>query len=1461
MTNRQYSFAKKSFFIVLLVLVFATQLSPTSAYAAKGDKVTVAYIDYQNFFVRSNDGSYTGYGAEYLDKIAEYTGWKYEFLDMDWPSAYEAVKQGSVDFYCVARSTGDRAPYFDFSQYPICNEEMNIYTLPNKDIYYEDYGAFDNMRIGMLANSKEIVHFRTYAADHGLTCSIVEFLTNGAAVAALDSGDVDAIAIVKNSVDHKYKMIGNFGVSPAFMMSKKGSQRMVEFNKAQEQLYFENPIFSYELEKKYYNKKKSLFGAIMTRAEASYVAHAQPLTVAVAEDMGPFEYFNKDSRSYRGITIDLFERISQMTGLKFKFVRRENTEALLKQMEHGQVQLVGVLAKGPGVEQNLNLTQTDVYYDGTFSVVSRDISRLTSNSVIALPAGYPMFYEATRRAGFTNFHEYPSMDDCVEAVAYGKADATYIISMCENYLLNHVYYANLQTMVMRETQYKICFGVSNYCDPLLLSIMNKSLDSISDYEINEMVVINTSLARPVRTLLDIFWDYRWVALGLLVLLFLSVISYILRKKEMAKQLAVLKTTQKQHEYLKHLFETMPCGIFQYAYEKPHEILNSNAMAAKIYGYPPDKSFVGQQPSSVVKCGTALDFENQFVTCELRHEAINYKCPITRADGSECIVECLMDIVETDDRKIFQEVFIDVTDRELHAKQIEKRYISELNRNEFQKDGLLYTACFDIDQQILVSTSIDIPGMDGGISVDRFVELLLPELSDQQSEEKLRELRAEFSVEHCRSAYERGNLEHSFLLVRRRDGEWQWLRSDLVLRHNPTSNHLMCFDYVWDVTDEQVSGSIIRKLALGNCDGYMSIDVKTKHCLQYHVLEDGSTPRSLATYGVDDDLHQMLDEMKVQDGTDFNRLIRLDEVLAHLETDESYQVFAVLTDKAGKRIDKSLRFFYLDPKLSLIAVAILDVTEVRRDEVLHAELLSNALAAAEKADIAKGQFLSRVSHDMRTPLNAIIGMIELAKDAEPDQIANCLSNSSIAARHLLSVINDVLDMSSIESGKLKIASVPFNFKHLLSSLMSIYGVQCKQKGLSFDIKMKFVAEDWLVGDELRVNQILMNLLGNSIKFTSEGHIWLTISQTSVTENKIFIRFEVADTGCGMSEEMKSRLFKPFEQESATTANKYGGSGLGMSIVKSLVSIMNGSIRVESVQNQGTKFIVDLPFMRSNEKKTEFVSEDVAKFRVLAIDDEESEREYLSLVLSSIGVRYTCVGSGAAALAELEAATAQNDQYRLCLLDWGMPEMSGEEVARRIRDKYGKSILLMVISAYDYQQGVTQGKDSNIDVFVYKPLFPSSLFDLLMSLRGGTIAKPKQEIKITWNFSGKRLLLAEDNMLNQLVAQGYLGKFNVAIELAENGQIAVDKFVASEPGYYDAILMDIQMPVMDGFEATRAIRASSHPEAKTIPIIAQTADVFNEDISKALSSGMNAHVAKPISPDLLAQALAKVFTKKG
>ncbi len=542
----------------------------------------------------------------------------------------------------------------------------------------------------------------------------------------------------------------------------------------------------------------------------------------------------------------------------------------------------------------------------------------------------------------------------------------------------------------------------------------------------------------------------------------------------------------------------------------------------------------------------------------------------------------------------------------------------------------------------------------------------------------------------------------------------------------------------------------------------------------------------------------------------------------------------------------------------------NIDSVKKEEEAKKQALEDALENARMASKAKGQFLSKMSHEIRTPLNAVIGYMDIAGNsaADEEKIMHCIDNGKIAARHLLSIINDVLDMSSIESGKMKIANEEFDFKNQLTTIATLFYNQAVNKKIRFEVQLSEITQEWVVGDSLRVNQILMNLLSNSIKFTPEGgRVCLNVSQMRMDEDKVYMKFIVSDTGIGMSEEYKQRIFKPFEQESASTAGKYGGTGLGLSITNNLVNMMGGSIDVQSEAGKGTTFTVLLHFGRvSTAHGSPDVPHDYSNIRALIVDDEKNSCEYVKSLLARCMVKSDIVFSGEAAVKQIQRRMGGDYSYNLCIMDWNMPGLNGIETARQIHELCPQGLPVIIATAYDASELDKEAKEAGVSRVISKPLFQSTMFDLLVSLYGKyePVSESGKQVN---NLKGLHVLLAEDNEMNMEIAVDILTGAGITVSQAVDGQQALDMFTASTPGTYDVILMDVQMPVMDGYQATAGIRASAHPQASDIPIIAMTANAFAEDVSAALACGMNGHIAKPIDYDKLFKVLKEYNNIRG
>lgn len=520
----------------------------------------------------------------------------------------------------------------------------------------------------------------------------------------------------------------------------------------------------------------------------------------------------------------------------------------------------------------------------------------------------------------------------------------------------------------------------------------------------------------------------------------------------------------------------------------------------------------------------------------------------------------------------------------------------------------------------------------------------------------------------------------------------------------------------------------------------------------------------------------------------------------------------------------------------------NIDAAKKEEEKGRRILEDALETAKDASEAKGNFLSRVSHEIRTPLNAIIGYLSIARqpDSDPGKVEHCLENSEIASRHLLSILNDVLDMSSIESGKITLVKEPFDLKELLQTLKTVYSQQALTKKIDFSLDTTKLQQEWVVGDRVRVNQILFNLVSNAMKFTGEnGQVRIKATEMESSSAKCRIKFEVSDTGIGMSEEYMKRMFKPFEQENAKNAQKYGGTGLGLSIAWNLVAMMGGSIEASSKQGVGTTFTVLLNLEKSEKQNlNESPQKKPARLRVLLIADDKAESDSVKQALKQAGMKCDAVEDGAKAVQKILSRKQTDYRYQLVLAVASDGDEFVRNVTSEIHATADPDIPIVVMT----RESVAEPCDLSGFFAEVQRLFPQS-----GEADGATESKR--------DFSGLHILLAEDNEMNLEIAVEVLRRSGLVVDTAANGEEAFHKFTTSEPGTYQAILMDIQMPIMDGYEATRQIRASEHPQAKSIPIIATTANAFSEDVSAALACGMNSHISKPIDYKKLYQALDK------
>ena len=595
--------------------------------------------------------------------------------------------------------------------------------------------------------------------------------------------------------------------------------------------------------------------------------------------------------------------------------------------------------------------------------------------------------------------------------------------------------------------------------------------------------------------------------------------------------------------------------------------------------------------------------------------------------------------------------------------------------------------------------------------------------------------------------------------------------------------------------------------------------------------------------------------------------QLEEAGVDVTSGATKPAFAYLEDTLSK-VDATLERSSLI-QIALIVSALMILLDIYTHMQKREKQVEVEKALAEESSRAKTSFLSNMSHEIRTPLNAIIGLDNIAL-RDPDltpRTREHLEKIGASARHLLGLINDILDMSRIESGRMVLKNEEFSFREFLDQINIIINGQCQDKGLRYECQIVGNVSDYYYGDDMKLKQVLINILGNSVKFTdTPGEVTLTVEQTASFEGMCTLRFTMKDTGIGMDEAFIPKLFEAFSQEDATSTNRYGGSGLGMSITKNFVEMMNGEIDVKSKKGVGSTFTVTVTLKASGRSApAEHGLALPQGLTAFVVDDDEIACEHTQVVLNSLGIASETSTDPVEAIRRIRAAHDAGRAFSLVLTDYKMPELNGLELVRQLRAFDGGDTAIIMLTGYSWDIIEDEVQTGGVDAIMAKPLFSDSLLRqihavLLKKAGDMPAAVEEPEPPAESMLAGRRVLMAEDVEQNAEILADLLDLEEIESEHAVNGEEAVKMFADSPAGYYDAVLMDVRMPVMDGLSATRAIRALDREDAGTVPIIAMTANVFDEDVERSLQAGMNAHLSKPIEPDRLYETMAKLIAKR-
>lgn len=1305
------------------------------------------------------NGNMAGYCKDYLDGLAEINNWEYEYVETTWTEAMDLLEEEKIDILFPTTKLPEREDIMDFSEMIGGYMAYGLFAKKDSNFAYEDFEAFDGVRIAISKNSSNEAALPSFAKLHGFTYEPVYIAAMEDKLKALEEGSVDMIVVSAANGIPDSKLVSVIETNPFYYAVKKGNTELLaEINSGMEKLLIDNPeLLTDVYENCFMNSNENM--PAFTLKERDFIKSGTKITIGFYMHMEPLAYVDSDGNS-GGIYIEILERIKDVTGLNIELYPMEHDMYWQDLLKDGTIDFY--IGSSEKMTSNASeFVSTNVFMDYDAVLITRnDFEVAGENNVKVALTKYRSYWKDNFPEGFedADIIYYETAKDCLIAVKNGEADMTLLNTFVYNYQTKNIRFSDL----VQWENYKFKSGTVMTAladvDPAMYSVMNKSLKIIKESKMNDIINSHLNMAYHTSDFYDNIYAARWWLILVVFVLLALGITTITVSRIRKKQNVIMELNREREKQQLRIMSAMNIDYVAVYYVN---LDNDTFMIEKITPH------LRGEVSNVVKrsesfSATFLQYIEAFVLPEYRDNLktlFEKENLIERFKNAKAFSVRYKVKPNENNQDYFEVHLVDVSENENeHLMVIGFRCIDEIVGEEIAQKEILEAANAKLNKQMRIVGSF-------------------------------------------------GNIYSATLVC--------------DLEHNII---------------EEIDMPEFAKVMITESGGELksAIDILCRELVQ-----DTHQDR----------MREFLDISTMSERIGDKKVISQEYISAQSEW-RRCNIIPMERDEDGT--------------VTRMIFTVQQINEEKRKELETQEALKDAYEAAYRANQAKSDFLSKMSHDMRTPMNAIIGMTAIAgvHIDDKERVRDSLDKITSASRHLLGLINEVLDMSKIESGKASLVEEEFNLSDLLNNILTIVKPSIAEYDHKLQVHIHNIEHEDVVGDGIRLQQVFLNIMGNAIKYTPKGGtICLTVSEKPSRQRLAgCYEFVFEDNGIGMTEEYMEQIFEPFTRAEDVRISKIQGTGLGMPIAMNIVQMMNGNIQVESEVGKGSKFTVTI-YLKLQDKH-ELSMEEFAGLSVLVVDDDRIACETTCEILSEFGMNSEWVLSGKEAVKLVETRHRDNHDFYAIILDWKMKGMDGLETAGAIRRIVNTEVPIIIISAYDWSDIEMDARNVGVNAFLSKPVFKSGISRLFKTLKYGAADETiKQELEnvVNSDYSGKRVLLVEDNDLNREIAEEILKMTGMEIDKAENGKIAVDIFAASAIGTYDMILMDVQMPVMNGYEAASAIRSLNREDAADIPIIAMTANAFAEDIQDAKKSGMNEHLAKPLDFDKMAEVFARYLNR--